>query len=270
MKRSVWIVLGAVVVVAVVVVTLLLSGTVPNPIADPTKSPEPSPAEQFADGTLLPQERTVKAAVRPDGHLVVTETIVFDAADGSQAPLSWRIGGSRIGWFTNDRTQQYGVIPTVVSVAAQEIAPKTRVKTDIAVTQEQTEFEDPYSDTHAYRTLPAGGWTQGQHAVVLTYELSDVYLTVEGTTMAVLPLSFFSDTRSSRQSLNVTRVTVTGAEKLLCLADNRDFVEHEDCSGSTAALRYHGDAYSASVEAVAFVDPPDVTAAPVAAPVRKN
>lgn len=270
MKRSVWIVLGAVVVVALVVVALLVNGVVRNPLADPTPTPEPPRSAQFPDGTLLPQERTIVAKAQSDGHLLVTETIVFDAADGSPSPLLWYLGGERIGWFTDDRSQQFGVIPSLVTVAAQEIAPKTRAKTDIVVTQEKTGQDDPYSQTQVLRVMPDGGWTTGQHAVTLTYELADVYLTAEGTTMAVLPLSFFGHPDSSRQSLNVTRVTVTGAKKLRCLQENRDFVDQEDCSGSTATLRYHGDEHNSSIEAVAFVDPTGVTAQPAPAPVRKK
>lgn len=262
--------MGAVVVVAIVVAVLLGTGVVRNPIADPSPTPTTDVAAQFPDGTLLPQERAIVAKVRPDGHLAVTETILFDAADGSQSPLVWRIGGSRIGWFTDDRSQQYGVIPTVVSVSAAAISPKTRARTDVAVTQDETDFDDPYSDSHVYRTLPDGGWTKGQHAVALTYELADVFLTAEGTTMAVLPLSFFSHPDASRQTLNVTRVTITGAAKLRCLQDNVDFVDQDECSGSTATLRYHGDQYSTSLDAVAVVNPPDVTTAPAAAPVRKS
>lgn len=269
-KRSVWIVLGAVVVVGLVVVALLVNGAIRKPTADPTQILGQPPSAQLPDGTLLPQERTIVAKAQPDGHLLVTETIVFDAADGSPSPLLWYLGGVRIGWFTDDRSQQYGVIPSLVTVAAQEIAPKTRAKTNIAVTQEKTGQDDPYSQTQVFRTRPDGGWTKGQHAVTLTYELADVYLTANGTTMAVLPLSFFGHPDSSRQSLNVTRVTVTGAKKLRCLQENRDFVDQEDCSGSTATLRYHGDEYNTSIDAVAFVDPSGVTAQPAPAPVRKN
>lgn len=210
------------------------------------------------------------AKARSDGHLAVTETIVFDAADGSSTALGWRIGGSRIGWLTNDRDQQYGVIPTIVNLTAQETAPKTRAKSDLPVTQDQTPFDDPYTDTHVYRTMPAGGWTRGQHSVTLTYELADVFLAAGGVSVVVLPLSFFEHPDSWRQSANVTRVTMIGAPRVRCLADNVDFVDQQDCDDSTATLRYRGDTYDNSVSAVAYVDPGGVTAQPAAAPVRKR
>jgi len=265
-RRKILVVGGAVTTAAVVVAALLLSGVLTTPPGPPDSRPSPVAPLQFADGALLPQEVAVLASPQADGTLAVQEKVVFDTPIGSGTPLVRSLAGVRIGWM-GDRSAQYGVLPVIDSITAHELKKKT--STPLVVTPDQTPITDPYLDARVFRVVPDGGWTKGRHVVTVSYQLRDVYVSAEGVTLMVLPLSFFGHPDSSAQRLNVTRARVSKATALRCLADDVAFADQKSCPAKKGRLAYrdNGDDHLA---AVAVVAPQGVTASPQPATVRKT
>ena len=201
MRRRLIIVAGAIVLamllVAAVVVGVILSRRDPDVPA--------AAGPSFAAGELTPEESTVIATPQPDGTVQVEQKLVFDAGPGMDFPVTWYIGGTQIGWQSSAREPQYGVIPTISAVTAREVTAAGGT-TDLAVSVDDSDIDDPFFDGHRYRLAAPGPWDAGRHAVMISYTLGDVWVQADDVRVLVLPLSFGSGP-ASRQPCAMSPVT---------------------------------------------------------------
>lgn len=249
------IVAGAVVLALLVVAGLVIGVILPRRGTDRTVEAAPT----FAAGELTPEESTVVATPRPDGTVHVEQRLVFDAGPGMDYPVTWYIGGTQIGWQSSAREAQYGVIPTISAVTARKVIAAGGT-TDLAVSVDDSDIDDPFFDGHRYRLAAPGPWDAGRHAVMISYTLGDVWVQADGVRILVLPLSFGSGP-ANRQPADLIRLQVQGASTLQCPATNVNFADRRPC-GTGARLAYH-DSELDQVEAVLVPDPAGVTAEPI-------
>ena len=206
------------------------------------------------------------ATPRPDGTVSVEQRLVFDAGPGIDFPVTWYIGGTQIGWQSSAREAQYGVIPTISEVTAQEVT-GAGGSVDLAVSVDDSDLDDPFFDGHRYRLAAPGPWSPGRHTVMLRYTLGDIWVRADGVRVLVLPLRFGSGPANS-QPADLVRVQVSGAQALQCPATNVNFADRRPC-GTGGRLVYH-DAELDQVEAVLVPDPVGVTAEPILVPEKRR
>ena len=70
---------------------------------------------------------------RSDGTVAVEQKLIFDAGPGMDAPLTWYVGGTLLGWQSSAREIGYGVTPKVLEFDAREIN-ATGTSTDLTTT----------------------------------------------------------------------------------------------------------------------------------------
>jgi hypothetical protein len=255
-----------IIVAAAAVLVLLSVAAVVVGVVLPRRGDDP-PVEAgptFAAGELTPQETTVVATPRPDGTVQVEQKLVFDAGPGIDFPATWYIGGTQIGWQSDDA--QYGVIPTITAVTAREVTPAGG-SVDLAVSVDDSDIDDPFFDGHRYRLAAPGPWAPGRHAVMISYTLGDVWVRADGVRVLVLPLRFVSGP-ANPQAADLVRLQVPGAAALQCPATNIDFADRPAC-GDGDRLVYH-DGELNQVEAVVVPDPAGVTADPIPVSERRR
>ena len=241
-------------------VILRATGVLPNPFSHSRPS---GSGLDYPDGALTPQERTIVATPRPDGTLRVDMSLIFDAGPGTSEPVWWSIGGTRIGWESSERRAQYWVNPTVTEVAAQELTPDG-AKIPLSVVVDDTGYHDPFLDAHVFRLTGPSAWSAGRHAIKISYLLGDVFVSTGGTPVLVLPLAFADGPGTFRQSLNVTRVRIAGADTLRCLATNINAADQRTCASASAGSVAYNDnqVIDLSTEAVGLVSPAGLSVQP--------
>jgi hypothetical protein len=248
------IVAGAIVLALLVVAAVVFGVILPRYAA-----PEVQAAPTFAPGELTPEESTVVASPQPDGTVQFEQRLIFDAGPGIDFPVTWYIGGTQIGWQSSARQAQYGVIPRISDVVAQDVTVAAGT-VDLAVSVDDSDLDDPFFDGHRYRLAAPGPWAAGRHAVRIRYTLDEVWVQADGVRVLVLPLSFASGPASS-QPADLVRVRVAGAAELQCPATNVNFADRRPC-GAGDVLAY-SDGELDQVEAVLVPDPVGVTAQPI-------
>ena len=256
------IVAGAVVLTLLVVAAVVIVVILPRRDSNLTVEAAPS----FAAGELTPEESTVVATPRSDGSVQVEQRLVFDAGPGVDFPVTWYIGGTQIGWQSSAREAQYGVIPKISEVTAQEVTAAGGT-VDLAVSVDDSDIDDPFFDGHRYRLAASGPWAAGRHAVMVRYTLGDVWVQADGVRVLVLPLRFGSGPANG-QPADLVRVQVAGASALQCPPTNVNFADRRSC-GIGDRLAYHEGELD-QVEAVLVPDPAGVTAEPIPVPEKRR
>lgn len=263
-----------VVVIAVVVTALLLVGMgVATAIGAFSPSNETWHVEKEKDpaGAITPEETHVTVRAQKDGTLKVTTQLVFDTPKGSEDPVTWQIGGTRIGWESSDRDTQYGVVPTVSDVEAHMMKNDSSGdlgdELDVSHEEATTDAEKAFGDPEEYTlTAPGDGWSTGRHAVELTYTLDDVHVSVDDQDLLVLPLMF---PQGPEKAVAYRSVDVGTGNKIMCLATNVVFDPEPGCEGFKKSGLSSGDHRLSWIEspggvadAIAFEAPDSVTSDP--------
>jgi hypothetical protein len=261
MRRRIIFIAAAVTVLALALVAFLV--LVPRGDSDPPVAAAPT----VAPGELTPQESTVVVTPRADGTVAIEQKLIFDAGSGLDAPATWYVGGTQLGWQSSAREIRYGMTPKVVEFGAREIN-ATGAPVDLTTTViENQDARDPFFHGHRYRMSGPGPWSAGRHAVMINIVLSDVWVEIEGVPAVVLPLRFVAGPASG-QPLDLVRLTVRGASTLECPATNINFSERQSC-GRAGTLTLHPDELD-QVEAVVAPDLSAITAAPIPVTERRT
>lgn len=250
MRRGVvLVIIGAVVLGLVVTVAVLVGVVLPRLRRDP--GPPPS----YAPGELTPEESTVVAKPQEDGTVRVIQLLTFDAGPGTDRPLTFYLGGTRLG---RSATARYAVLPQVRDAEAEADTPGN--DGPLTIEMEETAYADPFTDGRRYAVSVPGGWSSGRHRVTFQFVLSDVWVEIEGERVLVLPLRFVSGPDTG-QPADQVRLNVNGAARLDCPDSNELFADRQTC-GEDDVLNYR-PAELRSTEAVTIPDPGFITAAPV-------
>lgn len=258
MRRGVIVlVVGAVVLGLVITVAVLFGVIIPR------LRPDPEPPPGYAPGELTPEESTVVVAPQPDGTVRVDQLLTFDAGPGIKQPLTWYLGGTRIG-STADEAVEYAVLPQASSVTAREVTPEEDA-VPLEVTVEESEYADPFRDGRRYALAAPGRWSPGRHRVKFSVVLADVWTEVAGVRVLVLPLRF-ANGPDTGQPADQVRLTVNGALRLDCPDSDEAFDDRREC-GDGELLNYRPSEIK-TLEAVTVPDPGFITAAPVPATER--
>ena len=244
------IVVGAVVLGLVITVAVLAGVVLPRLRRDP----DPPPG--YAPGELTPEESTVVARPQEDGTVRVVQLLTFDAGSGTDAPLTFFLGGVRLGYSD---TVEYAVLPQVRDVEADDETPGGSER-PLRVEVEESANADPFDDGRRYRLFAPGGWSAGRHRVGFEFVLTDVWVEVEGERVLVLPLRFVSGPDTG-QPADVVRLNVRGGTRLDCPDGDGVFAERRPC-GDGDVLNYR-PAELRSQQAVTVAGLGFVTAAPV-------
>ncbi|WP_231441939.1 hypothetical protein [Brevibacterium zhoupengii] len=252
-----------------------------------TRSPEmPPDRSRYPEQALTPEEITVNVAPRNDGSLHVSQRLIFDVTDEMKSPLSWYVGGERIGYGVGAGPRYY-VLPQVGEVSAQELSTaedSTKENPaevgDLTVTRENPAIDGSFSDSAVYdftRPKQAGEdsqWTPGRHVVDFTYVLDDVYLNVDGHELFVLPLRFPS---GSNEAPSMRTVSLEAGGPIQCLPDNMDFDPDPECTGldkhrftDDGTRLTWSEEISSSIGAIGFAAPENMQAEPIDAPERER
>lgn len=247
------VIIGAVVLGLVITVAVLVGVILPRLRGDP----EPPPS--YPPGELTPEESTVVVEPQPDGTVRVIQRLIFDAGPGTNQPVTWYLGGIRIG-SAADETADYAVLPRVSTVTAGEVTPGED-RRPLRVTVEDSEYADPFRDGRRYELAAPGGWSPGRHAVEFDAVLSDVWVEVAGVRVLVLPLRFASGPHTG-QPADQVRLTVKGATRLDCPDSDQVFADRPECGDNKELLRYR-PAETRSLEAVTVPDQGVITAPPI-------
>lgn len=232
-------------------------------IVDSGRERKPSPTQPHPDA-FTPEEVSVVASAQKDGTLAVTATLVFDAPKGSDDPLYWYLGAARIGWETSERHAQYVVVPTATDVEGVVLADDGAGEA-LTVEKDDSKVDDPLRDDVVYRFVPKGEWTEGRHAVEISYVLEGVHVEVGGSDLMVLPLQFVT---GPYRAVNYRRADVGEGNTIQCMYDNRTFLLDDTCAALDGATGEPGSTVSwaadltSSVEAIAFATPEVVTVDP--------
>lgn len=250
------IIIGAVVLGLVITVAVLAGVILPRLRQDPDP---PS----YAPGELTPEESTVVVKPQADGTVRVDQTLTFDAGPGTSQPLTWYLGGARIG-STADGTVDYAVLSQAGSVTARDVTPDENA-VPLEVTAETGEYADPFGDGRRYALAAPGRWAPGRHRVEFGVVLSDVWVEVAGVRALVLPLRFASGPDTG-QPADQVRLTVNGAVRLDCPDGDEVFADREEC-GNGELMRYRPSELT-TLAAVAVPDPGFITAPPIPVTVR--
>ena len=158
----------------------------------------------------------------------IEQKLIFDAGPGTDAPVTWYVGGTQLGWQSSAREIRYGVTPKVVEFGAREIT-ATGASIELTTTViDNADARDPFFHGHRYRVAGSGPWSAGRHAVMINYVLGDVWVEVDGLPAVVLPLRVVGGPASG-QPLDLVRLTVREATTLECPATNTNFSERRNC-----------------------------------------
>jgi len=159
---------------------------------------------------------------RANGTVAVEQKLIFDAGSGMDAPGTWYVGGTQLGWQSSAREIGYGVTPKVLEFDAREIT-AADTSTDLTtMVIDDISARDPFFRGHRYRLAGAGPWSAGRHAVMINYVLGDVWVEADGVPVAVLPLRIVGGPGSG-QPLDLVRLTVRRASTLECPATSINF-----------------------------------------------
>lgn len=221
---------------AILVVVVIVSSMI-------TRIPEmPPDRARLPQQALTPEEITVTANPQADGTLQVSQRLIFDAPDGANRPILWGLGGESIGWPAGaGDVPLYAVMPKASEVSARELdTAEDSTKNDpaevaeLSVTRDDSDVDDLFFDDVGYEFAnpnPPGEnvmWTKGRHVVDVSYVLDDVYLSVEGYELFVLPLRFPS---GSNEAPSLRTVSVESGGPIRCLPDNTEFDPDAGCTG---------------------------------------
>jgi hypothetical protein len=261
MRRRIIFIAAAVTVLALALVAILV--LVPRDDFDPPVAAAPT----VAAGELTPQESTVVVTPRADGTVAIEQKLIFDAGSGLDAPVTWYVGGTQLGWRSSAREIRYGITPKVLEFGAREIT-ATGAPTDLTTTViDNRDARDRFFHGHRYRMAGPGPWSAGRHAVMINIVLSDSWVEIEGVPAVVLPLRFVAGPGSG-QPLDLVRLTVREASTLECPATNINFSERQSC-GRAGTLTLHPDELD-QVEAVVVPNLSVITAAPIPVTERRT
>ncbi len=247
-----------VLVVGAAVLGLLISVAVLFGVVIPRLRPDPAPRPSYAPGELTPEESTVVVKPQADGTVRVDQRLTFDAGPGTDQPLTWYLGGTRIG-SSPDQRIDYAVLPQAGFVTARDATPGERGRS-LEVTAEKGAYADPFGDGRRYALAVPGGWSPGRHRIDFSVVLSGVWVDVAGVRALVLPLRFASGPDTG-QPADQVRLTVNGAVRLDCPDGDQVFADRQEC-GDGDLLRYRPSALT-TLEAVTLPDPGFITAAPM-------
>ena len=247
------VVIGAIVLGLVITVAVLAGVVLPRLRRDP--DPPPS----YAPGELTPEESTVVVRPQPDGTVQVLQTLTFDAGPGTRQPVTWYLGGTRIG-STADKTVDYAVLPQAGDITARDVTPGGD-RSPLEVTIEDNDYADPFIDGRRYSIGPSGRWSPGRHQVSFDVVLSDVWVEVAGVRVFVVPLRFAGGPDTG-QPADQVRLTVRGATRLDCADSDKVFADRQECGDTNELLRYRPSELT-NLYAVTVPDPGFITAAPI-------
>jgi len=209
----------------------------------------------------------VVATLRADGTVAVAQKLIFDAGSGMDAPITWYVGGTQLGWQSSAREIGYGVTPSVLEFDGREIT-ADGTSTDLTSTViDDVSARDPFFRGHRYRLAGAGPWPAGRHAVMINYVLGDVWVEAEGVPAVVLPLRIVG-VPGSGQPLDLVRLTVRQAGTLEYPAANINFSERQSC-GRGGTLTFHPGELD-QVDAAGVPNLSAVTAAPIPVTERRT
>lgn len=267
------IVLSAAGVMALLMVAVIVSaviGQIPDPPAQKVGLPEQA---------LTPEEMTLTVTPHTDGTLHVAERLIFDVPEGKGRPLFWSIGSESIGWERGvGDGQQYFVLPQVTDVSAKDLSTaEDSTKDDPAevgdliVARDDSDVEDPDYDDVGYEfTNPNppnenSQWAKGRHVVDFAYVLDDVYLTVGGHELFVLPLRF---PHGSSEAESIRTISLESDGPIRCLSDNRRFDLGQECSATHLGddgqtMTWREDDKTGSLAAIGFEPPEDMRTEPI-------
>lgn len=246
-----------VLVVGVAALGLLTSVAVLFGVIIPRLRQDSDPPLSYPPGELTPEESTVVVTPQPDGTVRVAQWLTFDAGPGTDHPLTWYLGGTRLG---HADAADYAVLPRVSSVTARDVTPGAEaVRLEIDV--EKSEYADPFRDGRRYALVRPRRWAPGRHRVEFDVVLSDVWVEVRGVRVLVLPLRFASGPDPG-QPADQVRLTVKGAGRLDCPGSDEAFADRQECGDNSELLRYR-PAEIKTLEAVTVPDPGFITAPPI-------
>lgn len=232
-------------------------------IVDSGREHKPNPTQPHPDA-FTPEEVSVAASAQKDGTLAVTATLVFDTPKGSDDPLYWYLGAARIGWESSERHAQYVVLPTATEVTGVVLTDDGAGEA-LTVEKDDSKVDDPLRDDVVYRFVPKNEWTEGRHAVEISYVLEGVHVEVGGTDLMVLPLQFVS---GPNRAVNYRRADVGEGNTIQCMSNNITFKLDDTCAALEGASEdaestvSWADDGTGSVDAIAFATPDVVTVDP--------
>lgn len=175
------------VVLALVGMAVLVIGT--GLLPWPSDRPTTGSRNAYANGALTPEENTMVVTPQPNGTAMVTQTLVFDAGRGSTGTVDWAVGGVRVGWESDQRSAQFGVVPTISDVQAEEVGADGD-RTPLSTALDDANYRDPFLDRRWYKMSAPNGWAEGRHAVKITYRLAGTFVRLDGQAVLVVPLDF--------------------------------------------------------------------------------
>lgn len=270
------IIAGAIGFLALLVVVVFVAAMTTTHIPD-----MPPDGTRFPKEALTPEEITVAVSPRTDGTLHVSQRLIVDASGNEDVPIHWHLGGESIGRPTTDsEVQSYAVMPRASEVSARELSTgeestkddPTEVA-DLKITRDDSDVEDLYYDTVDYefaKPNPEGEtamWTPGRHVIDVSYVLEDVYLTIEGHELFVLPLHFPTGTS---EAVSIRTVSLESGGPIRCLPNNVDFAPETECKGldkqqrtaDGASFTWEEDE-TGSINAIGFEAPDNMATEPI-------
>jgi hypothetical protein len=273
--------------IAASAMAVIVVGTLVAVLAVRSIQPQPE-TDDLPDHALTPEETFAEVAPQKDGTVQIRQRLIFEAPPAGEDSVGLWISDSGIGEHPVSG-HRLEMMPVASKVTAVELStdeestresPRTEGDLDIDVeTKREEGFKQPAAH-FSFRPQDSDSkpqrWSEGRHAIEVSYVLDKVFLTVAGEDIFVLPLSSLGAPRP----IDATHtMTVDTDGPLYCPADNVEFAlgtgcteddferaaqisDSNDSFGSGARLIWN-EHYSGEDGVVAFDPPTGMTVRPI-------